>query len=181
MAIAARPSRSISLLLAALTLASGLLPPSLGHAHPDGDRPHRHDRGHDHLAGSDHVAAHHGGHAGHPRGPDPAGPALGRPETAHLHLDLGAFGLTIPTPSGAPEGLGRPAPGGPAILAADDEPIPARLREARIAAAWPASLAVSWVEAAPPPLPSPRSAASPGTSPPLCDAARHERSGVLRT
>jgi hypothetical protein len=177
------PRRPIALLLAALTLASGLLPPALGHAHDGGDRSHRHDHDqahHDHRhASPDHVDAHDDGHAEHHRASAPAGPAVGRLATAHLHIDLGAFGLTIPSPSGSPEGPGRPAPAGPAIGAADDETIPARIDASRFAMPWPGSLAIARVDAAPA-LPSVlRFAASRGTSPPLCDAARHERSGVL--
>ena len=180
MAIAARPRRPICLLLVATTLATGLLPPALGHAHPDGDRLHRHGHGHDHHhAGPVHGDAHHDHHHEHHRASIPSGPAFGRPATAHFHIDLGAFGLIVPTSPGPP-GPGRPAPGDLAIRAAADEAIAARVDATRLVAPWSAPFAVAWVDA-PTPLPPARSATPPGTSPPLCDAARHERSGVLLT
>jgi hypothetical protein len=186
----AGPTRPIALLLAALTLALGLLPPALGHAHDLGDRPHRHDLDHHHdhdrahhdhrHASPDHDDAHDDGQAGPHRASSPTGPAIGRLATAHLHIDLGAFGLTIPTPSEPPDGPGRPTPDDPAIGAADDETIPARIEASPFTVPWPGSLVVARVDAAPPVLPSVlRFAAARGTSPPLCDAARHERSGVL--
>lgn len=177
-------------LLSAMLALSGLAPPAIEHAHRDGDRAHGYHREHGAVIGSwDHDADHATGHPHHHADHGArlgqgslavahleVEPAAGSP-VVHRHLLWLGFELTLPAPAekqpydeGAGSGgetfvrligeqppeLARPA------LAVDRPPAPLAAPPERITAASARqSLAATAVVAAP-----------------LCDTARHERSGV---
>lgn len=170
--------------LAAAVLAASAMPPAIRHAHPGGDRPHRHAAA-DHPHGEAHR---HGRHAGHrhtvseesSRSCGKTPPATSALSTSpHVHWTLLGLQVTFP-------GSDRESPVNPELPTDCGVTVVVRLVDERAVDAdtapvagfpRPADAGMSLPEQRPAlsERPSCGSLASPA---PLCDAARGERSGV---
>jgi hypothetical protein len=168
--------RCVCLLLAALLLAPGTLPLGLAHAHPGADRPHHH-HAEDGFVDADHHDD-HDDHEDHQWGED-LGPALESASTSHVHFSWLGFDLTLPGPPGGgePDDPGTTATT-PALIGTLDAPTGGTMGPLSWLAPWLlATHPFAW--SGPPPAPCrPRLRPPSNPSPPLCDSARHERSGV---
>jgi len=196
--------RGVTVCVAATTVLAGIVSPTVlvhAHAHADGDRPHCHSGGHIHW--HDSAAGRHGralaGEHTHANGEvvrhcheclcSPGADRLGaRNSTAHFgfaattrHAHVYWWGVAISLPCGSPDVPGQPH---------DDEDcgcLACWMRELdRIQAAPLKPVArLTAVSAVPPCNISSATESTLLPAPllptlPLCDRARHERSGVLR-
>jgi hypothetical protein len=159
-------TRATSLLLSAILLAAGFVPPGVRHHHEVSDGQLA---GHDHGE-SDATADHHD----HECTGDVVGLKGG---LWHLHFEFLGLGVTLPDGRhlGSDE---QEVAEFQFVPASEDVPVRAASSEALLLRLLCSSSGVA-VDAAP--LPSPPMPAPPVTSPPLCDRARFERSGVLLT
>jgi hypothetical protein len=170
--------------LALSLLAAGFVAPALRHAHPQVDRTHRPamagrmTHSHSHAAGRSH-ADHHHRHAV-PR--TASGEVYLDGVTAHVHVTWFGWELTLPAPADSrpldpycDTGFGPAV--GVLVRIGNDQPV----------VNGPAALAWTWFMPAPAAEPmltdrgsaeSVRRSASMAIAAPLCDTARHERSGV---
>lgn len=179
-----RPRTCLSLLLSAVVLAGGIMPPGLRHAHADADRPHRHHLGSDgHALHADHP--HDQDHHVLRHDPDRLELEIDALPDSRLHVHLGWFGfeLTLPAPGGPDGGSEREVSPGDeraALIRLVEERVPDPSRTQHWIDDLILALYLPCLGDVPAsiqgPFPSP-----PPISPPLCDAARHERSGVQLT
>ena len=168
----------LSLLLSALVLACGTVPPGFRHAHLGGA-----DTGHRHGDGRPQTVAHHASHehdsdADHREHATVPDTTLLSDFVIHLHWRFLGMDFSIPEPD-------EPAPGNddegtapPAIVRAMDGIVPATQvgpSFGRVLLAVICTPSADVVQNRTPPLRSPDFT----TSIPLCDSARLERTGVL--
>jgi hypothetical protein len=170
------------LMLSALLAVTAAMPPDIRHSHARGDEPHRHDliAGHDHAGCGrlhhchPHQAAVHG-RLGHAQARDAVSDhrLVGLvPSIAHWHF---FWGMSLPVPR-AP-GNGEKEENGP--VPAMVQPFWNGLPDFRVP--------LNFASFEPTGLPAPsisivcvvaKYACTPAATAPLCDAARHERTGV---
>lgn len=175
-----RCERFLAAALSTAMLAATIMPPAVGHAHAEGDRPHEHSvAAHDHGPEAAEHAHHHRGEAcGHSHGSVRDVETAKSPPVAHRHVWFLFVEWTLP----ARDSEGKES----------DEPEPpesiriARLSDAEavVPAAMPhLSLGVlpAWIDRMPVPamLAEPNRAEHGPDALPLCDTARHECAGVL--
>jgi hypothetical protein len=168
---------AIRLVLAALVLTVAVAPPALRHAHDleeGAASHHRHDANHHALDGHVHHS-HDGKH--HRNDSQPSGASLSSGPWSHLHFHF--FGFEFTLPESAPDQGDRESHETEAVSLLSSVPLPVPCGTAQTVLAWlafppltvlPGDAALLQVVVASPP---------PVSSPPLCDRARRERSGVL--
>lgn len=165
-------NRAIRYLLAALLSIATAVPPATRHAHANGAEPHRHG---EHRAGThhDHQRHSHAHHGEHEHADNCAAP------TAHLHLALFLFDLTLPVPSsdGDPRDEDRWFDGEATriVRVLDQELAPESGSPASAVDFWAAALRPLDVFSDPFGV---EAVSETVTSLPLCDSARRARSGV---
>jgi hypothetical protein len=166
--------RCVCLLLTATLLAPGTLPLGLAHAHPGANRPHHHHDDEVGLGAPGDDVPYDDCHR-----PEPPGPVIESTSTPHVHLSWFGLELTIPGASGTGH-AGDGDQGGTIIAPARGQD----MADARAGETLPSLIPLlidlslpTWV-GRPPSAPPSRPAPTPNASPPLCDSARHERSGV---
>ena len=166
----------MSLLLSALVLAWGAIPPGVEHAHVGGsDANHQHDKCdemahhglHDHESDEDHHE-----HA------TVSDVSLLADNVLHLHWQLLGLEFSIPVPEEPADGTEDEGTAVPAVVRVMNENVPAAqagpsFDRVFLAAICAPSIDVVWSLE---PIPRPLDLV---TSIPLCDSARLERSGVL--
>ena len=168
--------KTMSLLLSALVLVWGVIPPGVEHTHTGGnDASHKHDKCDDVAHHDSHN--HHGddGHHEHATVPDVS---LSADNVLHLHWQLLGLELSIPLPEEPVDGTDDENTTLPAFVRVMDEIVPtmqAGLSFDRVllAAICTPSVDTVWILE---PIPRPPDLV---TTIPLCDSARLERSGVL--
>ncbi len=173
-----RTGKSLTALLqTALLLAVSLAPPGVRHSHSLGERVAGHHR---HAAADGHVHNHH--HVAHRHPGSLEGSvctAIGERPGWHLHLNMLGFEMTLPDPlssSNESESSGHPNVVAVAVgreVLSDAATLPSSVPQGSPLTTTPTSqsdaapmLAVVWSD-------------PPVSCTPLCDRARHERSGVL--
>lgn len=174
--------RVLSLLLSAAVLFGGLMPPAVQHAHAEGERPHAHEPVAA-AAPSEHSHSHSHPHS-HSTGPvaepHPAAAECIQCRTWHRHVVLFGFELCLPMHGDQQ----HPASSG---TAGDDQAVTLiRLIDTVTLAASPQmakSVLIGLpdlpaVSAVPLPVADSWDGRDTGSSIPLCDSARRERSGV---
>jgi hypothetical protein len=165
-----------NLFLSALVLAWGIVPPAVRHSHEGGeDTRHRHDAVADH--GHDHGERGHTGDADSaPAGSD-VSPAVLRALVVHLHWSVFGVDFSVPVPEDDQPNDGSNDAELAVVRLVDSVPTPAIDRNGPASIA-PMTVAQLGLESAV--VPNPPLASFHLTQPvPLCDRARHERSGVL--
>jgi hypothetical protein len=171
--------RGLGLLLAAVLASRAASPPGFYHVHAGGDQPHRHHS----LAGLDHADDGHGDHAlstnsryEHDGGWQGVWSDL-QPAIAHTHFCWFGWEMSLPLPA-IPDDSVPGEDGSELILVQVMGDHEWNLQPpAQSATILPLDYRAPLAEAAidrPP-----EHASSPALIPPLCDSARHERSGVL--
>ena len=163
-----------NLLLSALVLAWGVVPPAVRHSHEGGaDVNHRHE-----------VAAHHGHeHHGHSHDEDwhPGGAKVSasvlRGLVVHLHWSFLGLDFSVPLSDDEQSKDGRQAATPAVVRLVDFAPAPT-LDTGHSLSIAPVIVALSSLEAALVQAPS-LAGFERRQSAPLCDRARRERSGVL--
>lgn len=176
--INSRIKTATSVVLAALLLASTVAPPAIRHVHAvvEGDTVHhRHDSGH----GPSERHGHGGGVDSHHRvESERTPPSLAGGQLWHLHVELLGFDFTLPDlPSD--ERDGKPGCQVECVMPWSAK-APITLRSTASSDTYqvvPQLMSAALRDAAP--LQVVVSPTSPILSAPLCDRARHERSGVL--
>ena len=176
--------KKLTVVCLATSLVSGnFVYPGVAHAHPGGDRPHRLDEGlqeHRHALHHDHGAVEHGRHEAshaptHSRSLVIA--ALESELLWHIHASFLGFEITIPCspPTGDEEHSSRLLARSYFTVdrAATSNPTDLGFLYALL---WASEKSSKWEAVASSPFLN-RRAASRGEAP-LCDTARHERSGV---
>ena len=163
-----------SVLLSAFLVAAGVASPAARHVHPlsEGLVEHDHDHatGHCHSGTPDHPRE---GHGEHQHAPLVAG--LG--DLWHLHFALLGIEFTLPDTLPVEENRSGGSGFELILLRPSEEPLPALATCHESTAKLAASAAMSQsVDAAP--CQTVTAAPPPVESAPLCDRARHERSGV---
>ena len=164
---------TVSLLLSAFVLACGITPPLVQHAHTGGDdTTHRHGDCHELAHSGRHE--HDGGHHGHATATDVS---LLADCVAHLHWRFFGVEFSMPTPDEPTDNDDQSTVPPAIVRATNEEGVTARSgpsfdRVPMVGVYGPSADVVRDSEpAARPP--------NRGTSIPLCDSARLERSGVL--
>lgn len=173
------PKRMTAWLIAVLVLGGSISPPAYRHAHAGGDIAHDHhfDGVHRHLE----THSHHGhGHShSHPHRHQADYPIAAEAPTSHSHLAILGFELTLPTSEHEDDSPDSERDKMPVIERVSHECVltangeDRSLNEQATSSALGATAFISAVK-------FPKYV--PPTALPvlLCDAARHERSGVLR-
>lgn len=168
--------KTMNLLLTALVLAWGVTPPGIEHVHAGGSDPaHRHE---DCQEAADHGSHGHESDDGHHDRETVSDVSLLADCILHLHWRLLGVELTMPMPEKPVEGEDDGGAVPPAIVRVMNEAVPVTLaspsfgRALLAAIRTPSAEVVRSLE----PIPCPPNL---GTSIPLCDSARLERSGVL--
>ena len=166
----------LSVVLSALMLVWGTVPPGVQHAHAGGSAAnHRHDNCHEVAQHGSHdhdLDDEHHEHATLPDVSRLAGYVL------HLHWRLLGVEFSLPVPEAPVDGNGNEGTVPPAVVRMMNEIVPARQaspsfgRVLLTAICAPSTDVVSNLE----PIPRPPNLV---TSMPLCDSARLQRSGVL--
>ena len=153
--------------LSALVLMGSVAPPALLHSHAGGHLPHEHHSNARHGEAITHV---HGGHGAAP------GFETAPARAAHAHLGLPGLDLSLPSVPGHSGEIDGEA--GLVRLLGDFAPVVKSAVCWLNALAFASTASVAREGFAPRPVVAsyPRARAAP-----LCDAARHECSGVLRT
>ncbi|MEX0715622.1 MAG: hypothetical protein WD066_03510 [Planctomycetaceae bacterium] len=175
-----RRERFLAAAFSTAMLAATIMPPAVGHAHSDGDRPHEHSvAAHDHGAeAAGHAHDHHGEACDHSHGPVRNVETAKSPPVAHRHVWFLFVEWTFPA---------RDSQG----TESDGPELPESIRISRLsdAGAVP-SAATQYLNSGLPPalidrLPAPATLAAQNRGErgsealSLCDAARHECAGVL--
>jgi hypothetical protein len=169
--------KAMNLLLSALVLAWGFVPPGFEHAHAGGDSDHQHDQCRE---VSHHGSHHHDAddeHHEHAAEPEDTDGTLLVEFALHFHWQLLGVEFSMPVPTEPADGDdGGPVP--PVVVRVMSEIVPATQaglafgRALLAANCAPSADVVRNLE----PIPRPPNLV---TSIPLCDSARLERSGVL--
>ena len=170
------------LLMAAMLLATSGMPPAISHVHSGGDRPHQHGSGraHDHYSHLDSLPANHS----HPHGDagiddDHFAVAAAPPASRHVHLSCLVFELTFPVsslPPGQEEDDNSDASSAYYLVPDDGCAADLRPSQSAFVAMQLEPLGLSSRELVDVPLA--RFGLTTVIAAPLCDTARHERSGV---
>lgn len=174
--------KSMGLMLSALVLAWGVVPPGFEHAHAGGgDSNHRHDVRHNvkHQDGHhhDHDAHHHDSDLAHHVHPADIDVMVFEEDVRHIHWQLLGVEFSLPLPTTPAEGE-REENVPPMVVRAMNEVVsptqtgPPIDRVLLVGNCAPGADVVCNLE----PIPRSRNFV---TSIPLCDSARLERSGVL--
>jgi len=168
-------------LIAASVLLTGTVTPGMSHAHGGGCRPHEHRD----QQQSAHKHSHHGhSHAScqHPHAPsDPRTNSAGICTTCTRHVHISCFGwsLTLPGESGDGNSADQVSGShGVIVVRPFDVNAAATSSEAAFGAASGMADAGEISCFSLPALDRPRFSSAPIAAGPLCDTARHERSGV---
>jgi len=164
-----------SVLLSAFLVAAGIAPPGVRHVHPlpGGVAEHDHDHapGHCHSGTADHP---HEGHREHQH--TPAAVELG--DLWHLHFAMLGIELTLPDTTPVEENRNGESDFELILLRPSEDPLLTLVTCHESTAKLAASAAMlQAVDATP--CQTVTALPSPVQSAPLCDSARHERSGVL--
>jgi hypothetical protein len=154
------------LLLSAAVLLGSIVPPGQRHAHAAGDVPHNHDKQHAHD---------HSGDAHHHHTTDQHGlstPAVKPAAVAHVHFACWLFDLTMPVRDESETEDNQPL----YLVRLIDDCLPTTISGPNTHPVdMPSHLQSIAVDR---PALARRATAPPDTAVLLCDAARHERSGV---
>lgn len=171
------PKRVTGWLLAVLVLGGSISPPTYRHAHAGGDVAHNHLCEQDQQHHTTHIHCGHG-HS-HPHRHETHHSSAAKPPTSHAHVTVLGFELTLPI-SEHDDGSSDPDRDElPVIARALHAYVPivngkgVRLNHQETRAAIASAAIISAVT-------SQRHMRPTALSVLLCDAARHERTGVLR-
>ena len=169
--------KTMSLLLSALVLVWGVIPPGVEHTHTGGnDASHKHDKCDDVAHHDSHN--HHGddGHHEHATVPDVS---LSADNVLHLHWQLLGMEFSMPVPEEPADGSDNESSVPSAVIRVMNENVPATQAGPSFDRVFLAAICMPSVDAvwSLEPIPRPHDLV---TSIPLCDSARLERSGVLR-
>jgi hypothetical protein len=173
----ARIRKSASILLATLLLTAAVAPPPVRHVHARAESGKSHHR-HDVSRVPSHGHEHHGEGPGHHLAESDVDTDSGH--WWHLHFYLLGFEFTLPEPTSDQSDRESQAKQTVSLLASDQQLFPCRTT--RVVSALPLihSPTFCWLTGAAP-MPVLVAASAPVSHPPLCDVARRERSGVLRS
>ena len=160
--------------LAALVLLSGAVSPATAHAHPGGDEPHHH--GPSEVSGHSHHISGHTHHALCPQ--EAARHGHLEPSVAHIHLCVWGFEVQLPMPDAPFEESGDVPLVDQAVLYRLVELPEAQPPQPTSGSVGCPSQGVADGTAVADEPSQGRQSAKRVLSQPLCDAARHERSGV---
>ena len=172
--------RTLSLLLSALVLTWGTVPPGIQHAHVGGsDSTHRHDHCHEvaHHDSHDHGSHHHDSHGEDHKHATVSDVCVLSDFVAHVHLRWLGIQLSLPVPEDPADGdAGDSVP--VVIVLSVDQTVPPTGAGPSFSRVFLAAICAPSADVVRPLAPIPR---PPNLvmSIPLCDSARLERSGVL--
>jgi len=168
-------------LLAASVLLTGTITPGISHAHGEGSRAHEHQAAREHAHKHSHYGHSHASRNDQRALPvvltDSAGFCSGC--TQHVHISCFGWSFTLPAESKDGES-DFDASGSPAVVIVRPLDVMATtaLSESSIGAALWALEAFEATDCSTSALTRPRFSCTPIAVRPLCDTARHERSGV---
>jgi hypothetical protein len=165
----------MNLLLSALVLAWGFVPPGFEHAHAGGgDSDHQHDKCRE---VSHHGSHHHDTDDGHHEHATETDVTLLVDQVLHLHWRLLGVKLSVPVPVAPADGDDEDTVP-PPVVRAMNEIVPATQAGPSLGRAFLAGICAPSADVVRDlePIPRPPNLV---TSIPLCDSARLERSGVL--
>ena len=169
--------KMMSLLLSALVLAWGAIPPGVEHAHVGGsDGNHRHDKCYE-VAG--HGSHDHESYEDHHEQATEVDVSLLADSVLHLHWQLLGMEFSMPVPEEPADGSDNESSVPSAVIRVMNENVPATQAGPSFDRVFLAAICMPSVDAvwSLEPIPRPHDLV---TSIPLCDSARLERSGVLR-
>ncbi len=163
--------RGLGWLIAAIVLVGSVTPPGVRHSHADGERPHDHSHRHDHHGHVHHWHGHTHSHhfSDHQDSSEPA--------SAHVHFWVFGWIVTIPSSSAPGDSEGDDSDCTKLIYLVQTDQANRQHNQVWDKCLLDSQTAVTEYDAArlqTLPVRSP-----PVKTPPLCDSARFERSGVL--